>query len=391
MKTSKQFWRFLYVITLSIICVFCTVSINVEAEEANVNVATIIKLQKFLTGQTELSQEDAKTCDMNNDEKLNVYDFCMLKQLLLYKTEEVTEEFANAFEQMTIKDEIVPVLNDENVVEIKNNIFSFKYNGKNYCYTLLSQTNQTASYLLMNPADISGIHVWEYTGNEEVGDVNEQVLPDTTNVTFDYQGKTHEYALIEYAEINATAVSTVYNIIEGTKSMGATGYMYIARYDYNLNQELDTEDLTIMLKMYTSEPNNTKITVSAWYFYTFFMNLDNINAEKNFVINYSNEIVEFSYIIPHQTFVNVTDSIVLVHPLQVLSKEYYHQMLEEFGEPSENIQEYDYILYNSEYYFENYSEGRWLPVLTSNEEFATAGFYVQFLQESGEYVEDWIK
>lgn len=390
MKTSKHFSRFLYVVALSILCTFYVLNVNVAADEVSeVNVATIVKLQKFLTGQAELTVEEAKTLDMNEDNKLNSYDLCLLKQKLLYKEE--VEEFAKVFEQITVKDETAPALNDNNVFEKKGHVFSFIYNGKKYCYTLLTQTKQTTSYLLMNPANISGIHVWEYTGNEEVIDVNEAVLPDTTDVTFEYQGKAHEYKLVEYLGINATAVSTVYNIIEGTKTMGATGYMYIAKYDYNLNQEIDDEDLAIMLKMYTSKPNNTKLTVSEWYFYTFLMNLDNLNVSKNFVINYSNEIVEFSYIIPHQTFVNSTDSLALVHPLQVLSKEYANQMLEEFGETSENVQDYDYILYNNKYYYENYSEARWLQVLTTSEEFATAGFYVQFVEESGDYVSSWIK
>lgn len=272
--------------------------------------------------------------------------------------------FAQLLTKIGVEEEI-PKASVKEGEEKQDTVFSFTYNGKLFAYTLLSEETITVSELLMAPAKISGIHLWISDHEQNVLDVGKQYeLPDTKGKTFDYKGKAYEYQLKEYAQITATNISTVAKLIGGTKSSGATGYLYVRQFDYNLSGQLDSEDVSIMLKHYTADISNLLIGKD-WYLFTLLYDFDKIAKSTNSIITFTEEIIVGTYVLPTQEYVNSCTELEKVHSVKIVSAEEYQA---ETGAISET----EYMLWIPEYC---QGETEWISL---NETFLHAGFAVQF-------------
>ena len=85
--------RWAFIVTLFFgftVFILCTFNYNFASAQSNVNISTIIKLQKYLTNQTQLTTEDFSICDTDGNDVLNVYDLCLLKQSLIKNIKDQT-------------------------------------------------------------------------------------------------------------------------------------------------------------------------------------------------------------------------------------------------------------------------------------------------------------
>lgn len=393
-------------------CVIIPVS---AATSGNITIATVVALQKWLTSEsTTMDAETAVLCDANSDGVLNTFDMVLLKRVLLYghstttkptettmtttsttttttttttpETGTTTTSTTNSEEQITTTKTVEEELGELNFAQLlpkigveeeipkasidkgeekQDTVFSFTYNGKLFAYTLLSEEAVTLSELLMTPTKISGLHLWISNHEQNVIDVGKTYeVPNTEGKTFNYKGKAYKYELKPYAQITATNISAVAKLIGGTKSSGATGYMYVRQFDYNLSGQLDAEDVTIMLQHYTADISNFLIG-KEWYLFTFLYDFDKICKSSNSVIAFTQEIAEETYVLPTQEYVNSCKELEKVHPVKIVSAEEYQT---ETGAISET----EYMLWIPEYCR---GETEWFML---DETFVHSGFVVQF-------------
>lgn len=298
-------------------------------------------------------------------------------------------DISEILDEICITDVEIPEFKDDRFYEAKDYIYSFEYEGNKYCYTLLyKEKPDIQCSLFLKPALVDGIHLWKYTGNQEVIDITNAPTPiNTEGKTFEYDGKTYEYDLIPLEEMNSYHIEVICDYLSMSYH-GKIWYENIREYDFNLNGEIDKEDLKIATIYGTANPVNTYPRVIELYYKEILeLRLD------NYVMIYSTDIVEYSYVVPNHDFAYNTalwDSF----PSQVLGKEYYTEYAEKYGIYFEETLEYDFILWRKDegWHPEGTPETVWMPVALrstdENSKWISTGFYAMRLDENGEYIKE---
>lgn len=298
-------------------------------------------------------------------------------------------DVSEILDKVCITDVEIPEFKDDRFYEAKDYIYSFEYEGIKYCYTLLYEEKpELQCSLFLKPALISGVHIWKYTGNQEVLDITNK--PDPINAegkTFEYKGKTYDYQLVPIDEIYVGTIEMMCYTLS-SMSNGTNRSDEIARYDFNLNGEVDMDDLEFATRYVTSNITETYPRVIEFYYKEILsLGLD------HYVMIYSTDIVEYSYVVPDSDFAYNTalwDSL----PSQVLGKEYYEEYAEKYGIYFEETSKYDFILWRKDegWHPEGTPETVWMPIALrstdENSEWISTGFYAMRLDENGEYIKE---
>lgn len=298
-------------------------------------------------------------------------------------------DISEILDEICITDVEIPEFKDDRFYEAKDYIYSFEYEGNKYCYTLLyKEKPDIQCSLILKPALVDGIHLWKYTGNQEVIDITDAPTPiNTEGKTFEYDGKTYEYDLIPLEEMNSYHIEAISDFLSMSYH-GKIWYDNIREYDFNLNGEIDKEDLKIATIYGTANPVNTYPRIIELYYREILeLGLD------HYVMIYSTDIVEYSYVVPNHDFAYNTalwDSF----PSQVLGKEYYTEYAEKYGIYFEETSEYNFILWRKDegWHPEGTPETVWMPVALKstdeNSKWVSTGFYAMRLDENGEYIKE---
>ena len=288
-----------------------------------------------------------------------------------------------AIENISITDTVSPKYNvDSEHVEHKN-IYLFKIENKTYAYKIISEPTFSEEELIANPWHSSGIHFWEYNGNEiAVSKADE--TPNTNGKKFTYDGKEYSYKLKPYKDISFSSVSDMARIVSGVQK---EYYDEVMLYDYNLSGHVDQQDLENMIIHCMSDPYYCfrDLNEDAVHMYT---NMITRLQHKNAVIFITQETkpVEYSFTV-NTAILGYDDGVCTEEPVQILP-------LSCLGEVSAKYREDDFASdENMEYII-------WLPI---TKEWAAgsyskdsgwtyrSGIYVMLLNDDGSLRKKWIK
>ena len=286
---------------------------------------------------------------------------------------------------ISLTDTTVPAYNGE-LSEASDGVFLFKSGSKTYAYSLLSEQALPSASLLSDISLIKGAHIWIYNGKQKPVSVFEN-LPDTTDLTFHVDDPTtseteFEYELKEYSSISYTDITRIAKIIYQKKAQYASD---IGVFDYNLNGLLDSGDVDIMIKYFSSEPHNFFWRLNDDAFNRYINNLPLLGNTNDVLIKTtSTEPVIYAYNIPTADLVkNSTNKSVFV-PVQILPNTFTNDLskLPELSTISDDT---------ADYYAWVSTQQSWAKVsLTSQNWKFQAGFYVYSLDNSGNYRYEWI-
>lgn len=291
----------------------------------------------------------------------------------------------NSIHNISLTDTTVPTYNGE-LFEASDGVFLFKSGSKTYAYTLLSDQNVPSASLLSDISLIKGAHIWIYNGKQKPVSIFEK-LPDTTDLTFHVNDPTtteteFEYELKEYYSISYTDITRISKIIYQKKTQYASD---IGVYDYNLNGLLDSGDVDIMVKYFSSEPHNFFWRLNDDAFNRYVKNLPLLGNTNDVLIKTtSTEAVPYAYNIPTADLVkNSTNKSVFV-PVQILPNTFTNDLskLPELSEISDDT---------ADYYAWVPTQGSWAKVSIPSENWKfQAGFFVYALNNNGDYRYEWI-
>lgn len=107
----------LLILSVAVMAQSCMFSVNAESVKGDVNtdgefnIADIVLFQKWLLAVPDVALADWSAGDLQEDNKLNVFDLCLMKRRLLYSVNRVrvtnTEELKSALENAAAGDEII--------------------------------------------------------------------------------------------------------------------------------------------------------------------------------------------------------------------------------------------------------------------------------------------
>jgi len=368
------------------------ISLITRADTANeISMASVVSLQKFLTASSTLSAEEALLFDMNSDGKLNGIDLTLMKRQLIYPADSLTPAklLNQVLASISASDEDIPPY-AEDLYEISENVYLFTSGENTYAYTLLSSEETDGASLLNNLTDdIKGLHVWLYSGSNTPVSVTD-AIPDATDLVFVSKDSSNNdieypYNLKTYDQITISDILEVTNIIA---KVSEENYEYTSFFDYNLDGILDKNDLTTMVRYFTSKPMNMFPNLDENLTCKYFNNISVYKKHTNVVVltTSSSEPVEYAFNIPTGELIDKIAPPPYVLPVQIISPyEYYYEITPYFDQATDlSDEQFDFMAWMSNTLL-------WAKVSTNSEIWNfDSGIYIYVLKDDGTHLLEWI-
>ena len=291
---------------------------------------------------------------------------------------------------------MVPPYSEDDGTEVKNQVYLFRVGNNSYAYTILGdeEVNDGAT-LLYKSFHVKGIHVWKYDGNETPYNINDE-LPSTEGKTIKpLPGDTHaaltgiteyHYDLKPYKKITASDILSIARIIVGEQKLYVEDIM---DHDYNLDESIDEQDLTIMLKYYTSYPYNIFWRLNEEAFIRYEYLLKKFPTISNLAILCTSDTspVEYAFNIPAGDIRDDFEGATSGTPIQVLPISMLDQVSAEYEYDDFCADvERDYIMWDP--YLKCWSD---ISSNNSDNWWFISGIYIYLVDENGNYQRTWFK
>lgn len=378
-------------VTMVLVSFMCLFAFPVNASSIDdINIASAVKLQKFLLTADTLTSEEAQLFDMNHDDKINACDLTLMKRYLLYsKVNNKTQDIINqalARVSPTDLEENYPY--SEDLYEVKDCYLTFDSMG-GYTYTFLTEEPTDAASVIADLSLIKGLHIYKYFGEQEPVSLKDS-LPDTSERTFSFDKgssgnvKYYNYSLKDYSLLTNTDIVSIAKVLS-RESVNTPEY--VSLYDYNLNGNIDYEDLDTIILHITCNPSKFFPNLNPEMLDRFLQNLMFCRKTTNFamLLTDSTAPIEFALNIPTGDISGSTRQSYFF-PVQILPASYY-QKVKSFATWSEsyNDSEMDCIAWH------NLGLKIFMVQLEDSKYWKfESGAYAYVLNDDGTYCKEWL-
>lgn len=289
----------------------------------------------------------------------------------------------NAVKNISVTDTVIPKCNTDGNHKEHQNVFLYAIGNETYAYTIMSNDSFTAGELMDLTWEINGIHFWKYEGAKASEYVNDPT-PNYSGKTFTYEGKEYKYNLMPFSKIYR---GHIWGLAYELANDGTGTATDIREFDFNLNGQLDQNDIEIVLKHALTNPYYLLWDLRKEAVLSYFDNIPNLN-HTNAVIYRTEETkpVEYAYCIPtgylDPNFEGASSS----YPVQILPVEDYDKVSSYKQDKFASDDEMEYIVWEPDV-------NRWAKGSYSNpiNWVFRSGLYVYVLNDDGTPKLEWIK